>query len=123
MHFPCWLHAKLRAPGTHPSQSRALGRCPRSEPQWRVEQANKKERDRAKAARKEARKLAAMPVPLLTADPRPRECVDARESAEVDEWRAARRANFPTAENVARKLREAEERRAHGARRMSCSYR
>ena len=69
---------------------------------WRL-QANKKEREKAKRDRKEARKLAATPMPYLKEDVKAWECSSAAEQQEVNEWIAQRKAAFPTAENVARK--------------------
>jgi Nuclear fragile X mental retardation-interacting protein 1 (NUFIP1) len=66
-------------------------------------QANKKEREKAKRDRKEARKLAETPLPVLTEDAAPRPCASEAEQREVDEWVQARRARFPTAANVERK--------------------
>jgi hypothetical protein len=66
-------------------------------------QANKKEREKAKRDRKEARKLAETPLPVLTEDAAPRACASAAEQREVDAWVAQRRASFPTAANVERK--------------------
>ena len=71
-------------------------------------QANKKEREKAKRDRKEARKLAATPMPQLTEDVAPRPCSSAAEQHEVDEWIAQRKQCFPSAANVKRKLAAAD---------------
>ena len=78
-------------------------------------QANKKEREKAKRDRKEARKLAAQPLPVLTEDVQPRPCRNATEQSEVAEWIAARKARFPTAANMAKKRAAAAATAATGA--------
>jgi hypothetical protein len=66
-------------------------------------QANKKEREKAKRERKEARRLAEHPMPYLTEDAQPRACGSAAEQQDVDEWIVQRKLRFPTAANIKRR--------------------
>ena len=78
-------------------------------------QANSKEREKAKRARKEARKLEQCPVPILTEDPVAWEPSSKFEQQEVASWVAERKANFPTAFVIERRRLEAEALAASGA--------
>lgn len=69
----------------------------------RILQASKKEREKAKRERKEARKLAATPVAPLTDDVQPREFLNEAERQETLEWISERKAHFPSRENLAKK--------------------
>jgi hypothetical protein len=70
-------------------------------------QASKKEREKAKRERKEARKLAKTPMPILTTDVHPRACTSEAEQIEVAAWIEQRKCRFPTATNIERRRREA----------------
>eukprot|EP00892_Ulva_mutabilis_P007417 jgi/Ulvmu1/5047/UM021_0064.1 len=65
--------------------------------------ANKKEREKAKRERKEARKLAENPLPELTEDAQPREYLNNTERQETLVWIAERKAHFPSKENLEKK--------------------
>ena len=64
---------------------------------------NKKEREKAKRERKEARKLAEQPMPVMTEDAQPRAYLSAVERDETLDWIAERKSRFPTQENLAKK--------------------
>ena len=64
-------------------------------------QANKKERDKAKKERKEARKLAENPLQPITEDAAPRPYLNDGERQETLEWIEERKARFPTRERIA----------------------
>lgn len=66
-------------------------------------QVNKKEREKAKRERKEARKLAEQPVPIMTEDAQPRDFLNETERQETRDWIAERKARFPTKGNLAKK--------------------
>lgn len=66
-------------------------------------QGNKKEREKAKRERKEARKLAEQPMPIMTEDAQPRDFLNDTERQETQDWIAERKARFPTKENLAKK--------------------
>lgn len=78
-------------------------------------QANKKEREKAKRERKEARRLAEHPMPYFTEDAQPRTCGSAAEQQDVDEWIAQRKLCFPTAANIERRRVAAAAATASGA--------
>lgn len=71
-------------------------------------QANKKERDRAKKERKEARKLAENPLQPMTEDARPRAFLSDGERVETLQWIEDRKARFPTRERIANAEEQAE---------------
>lgn len=79
-------------------------------------QANPKEREKAKRARKEARKLEANPLQPATEDAVAWQPATRSEQDEVAAWVADRRQNFPTAATVARKREEAAALQASGVK-------
>lgn len=64
-------------------------------------QANKKERDKAKKERKEARKLAENPLQPLTEDVEPRAFLNDGERQETLQWIEERKSRFPTRDRIA----------------------
>jgi hypothetical protein len=71
-------------------------------------QANKKEREKAKKERKEARKLAENPLQPLTEDAEPRPFLNDSERNETLHWIEERKARFPTRERIAKEAAKAE---------------
>lgn len=83
-------------------------------------QANKREREKAKRERKEARKLAE-PMPIMTQDARPRAFLNDTERQETLEWIAERKSRYPTKESLAKKL-EAEAAVARSGKSTSVTF-